>query len=172
MGDMIETGGFRGRVLEIGIRSTKLLGQGNEIKTINNSSIGNVLNLSKRTSFCSVSFVIKSTDSLEEIESMLARELPAYKDRIPGIISGPKYAGVAKVEDGKTTLEISAEAREEDLYFVKRGLNRMLQSMYEQGLIDTIKSTTRTTVSFAEGEAGALRTNPAGEEHKTAREES
>lgn len=164
VGDTIETGGFKGKVIEIGIRSTKLLGAGNEIKTINNSSIGNVTNLSKRTSFCSVSFTVRATESLDEIEAMLERELPAYKDKIPGIIRGPVFWGVAGVADGKMTLEIGAEAREEERYAVERGLNRMLQSLYERKLIEIIKGSSRTVMSFAEGESGVLRTKPYGDD--------
>ena len=160
VGDTIETGGFKGKVMEIGIRSTKLLGPGNEIKTINNSSIGNVLNLSKMTSFCTVKFTVRATESLEEIEAMLEKEMPAYKDKIPGMIKGPRYLGVASVADGKMTLEIGAETKEENRYDVERGLNRMLQSLYERGLIEVIKSSSRTVMSFAEGDNGVLRTKP------------
>ena len=165
VGDTIETGGFKGKVIEIGIRSTKLLGPGNEIKTINNSSIGNVLNLSKMTSFCSVKFTVRATEPLEEIEAMLAKELPVYKDKIPGMIKGPRYLGVAGVADGKMTLEIGAETKEENRYLVERGLNRMLQSLYERGLIEVIKSSSRIVMSFADGETGVLRTKPHGEDN-------
>ena len=82
---------------------------------------------------------------------MLAKELPAYKDKIPGMIKGPRYLGVAGVADGKMTLEIGAETKEENRYDVERGLNRMLQSLYERGLIEVI-----------EGDTGVLRTIPHG----------
>ena len=163
VGDTVEISGFKGRVIEIGIRSTKLLGAANEIKTINNSSIGNVMNLSKKTSFCMVSFMLKATEPLEEIEAMLARELPAYRDKIPGIISGPTYAGVGSVAEGKMKLEIIAEAKEEDLDRVERGMNRMLQSLYERGLLKMIMSTTHIYLAYAEGESGIMRTRDLSE---------
>ena len=58
------------------------------------------------------------------------------------------------------TLEIGAETKEENRYDVERGLNRMLQSLYERGLIEVIKSSSRTVMSFAEGDLGVLRTKP------------
>ena len=163
VGDTVEISGFKGRVVEIGIRSTKLLGGANEIKTINNSSIGNVMNLSKRTSFCTVSFTLKASEPLAEIEAMLARELPAYRDKIPGIISGPAYAGVASVADGKMKLEIIAEAKEEDLFRVERGMNRMLQSLYERGLLKSIVGVTNVSLAYAEGDRGIMRTRDLSE---------
>ena len=158
VGDVIEVGGFKGRVIEINIRTTKLLGPHNEIKTINNSNVNNVLNLSKKTSFCTVKFTADATDPLGEIEAMLARELPAYKEKIPGLISGPRYLGVTGIADGRITLEIIAEAKEENLHAVGRGMNRMLQSLYERGLIDVEKSSTSVVLNFAEGDTGMLRT--------------
>ena len=140
----------KGKVMEIGIRSTKLLGPGNEIKTINNSSIGNVLNLSKMTSFCTVKFTVRATEPLEEIEAMLEKEMPAYKDKIPGMIKGPRYLGVASVADGKMTLEIGAETKEENRYDVERGLNRMLQSLYERKLLHSEKKITNVLVEYSD----------------------
>ena len=157
VGDYVEIDGFKGKVLEIGIRSTKLLGDANDIKTINNSTISNVLNLSKRTSFCAVSFVVNVSEPLSEIEAMLARELPSYKDKIPGIISGPSFGGITGVEDGKMTLEIVAEAREEDINSVSMGLNRMMQSLYERGLLKPMKKDTSVILRFADNDSGVMR---------------
>lgn len=150
VGDFVEIGGFRGRVLELGIRSTKLLGAANDIKTINNSNISGVLNLSKRTSFCSVTFAVGAARSLEELKEMLARELPAYKEKIPGIISGPAYDGIESVAEGKMTIRIIAEAREEDLPAVKEGLNQILQSLYERKLLHSEKKITNVLVEYSD----------------------
>ena len=103
-------------------------------------------------------FTADATDPLGEIEAMLARELPAYKEKIPGLISGPRYLGVTGIADGRITLEIIAEAKEENLHAVVRGMNRMLQSLYERGLIDVEKSSTSVVLNFAEGDTGMLRT--------------
>jgi len=150
VGDYVEISGFRGKVLELGIRSTKLLGTANDIKTINNSNINGVLNLSKRTSFCSVTFAVGAARSLEELKAMLARELPAYKEKIPGIISGPAYDGIESVAEGKMTIRIIAEAREEDLPSVKEGLNQALQSLYERKLLHSEKKITNVLVEYSD----------------------
>ena len=170
VGDYVEVNGFRGKVTEIGIRSTKILGDANDIKTINNSSVNNVLNLSKKTSFCTVTFAVRASESLDRIEEMLLRELPAYKDKIPGIISGPAFTGVKSVNEGKMTLEIIAEAREADIPSVQLGLNRMLQSLYERKLLKSHMVTTNIAVKFAEDESGIVRIRDVPDEEEAPQE--
>ena len=51
VGDIIETGGFRGVVESIGIRTTAIRDMGGNIKIINNSDLRNILNRSTVASF-------------------------------------------------------------------------------------------------------------------------
>ena len=50
VGDIIEVGGFRGTVSEIGIRTTSLTDTGGNVKIINNSDMKNILNRSDHSS--------------------------------------------------------------------------------------------------------------------------
>ena len=54
VGEIISINDFRGTVIEIGIRSTKLLDAAGNIKIINNSTIGDVVNLSRENSLAVV----------------------------------------------------------------------------------------------------------------------
>ena len=157
-GDYVEISGFRGRVMEIGVRSTKLLNDNNDVKTINNHDISNVVNLSKHTSYCWVKFRVRTKNSLKDIEAMLERELPAFKDQIPNLVSGPTYAGVIDIDDGITTLGIVAEAREEDVLSVQNELNKAVRTLYERKMLYPTKEVSnRITLRFDEGNPGVVR---------------
>ncbi|MDO5455290.1 MAG: mechanosensitive ion channel [Eubacteriales bacterium] len=158
VGDYVEISGFRGRVMEIGVRSTKLLNDNNDVKTINNHDISNVVNLSKHTSYCWVKFRVRTKNSLKDIEAMLERELPAFKDQIPNLVSGPTYAGVIDIDDGITTLGIVAEAREEDVLSVQNELNKAVRTLYERKMLYPTKEVSnRITLRFDEGNPGVVR---------------
>ena len=60
-------------------------------------------------------------------------------------------------------LEIIAEAKEEDLFRVERGMNRMLQSLYERGLLKSIAGVTNVSLAYAEGDRGIMRTRDLSE---------
>ncbi|MBQ1826680.1 MAG: mechanosensitive ion channel, partial [Erysipelotrichaceae bacterium] len=51
VGDYIALDGFRGKVVNLGIRSTKIADEGGNVKVIRNSSIGTLVNLSNSDSF-------------------------------------------------------------------------------------------------------------------------
>ena len=73
--DMVEIGGFTGRVTDIGIRYTKLLGMGDNIKIIANRDIRSVVNMTTLNSWYATTLTIPK-DELSKAEAMLEKELP------------------------------------------------------------------------------------------------
>lgn len=130
VGDTIDVNGFKGRVLDIGVRSTKLIDAGRNIKTIENQNVKNVLNLSKENSFASVTLSVSSAEPFEEIESMLDRELPKIAERIPTIINGPFYGGISEIGYHRLSIRVTAECRQKDQYKTQASLNRELWELF------------------------------------------
>ncbi len=131
VGDIIEVNGFSGVVEEIGVRSTRLVGIGDNIKIIGNESVKNVLNMSKMNSWYSIDLKVPSDQPIMEIEDMLRHELPAVGDAIPEIISGPYYKGVMALS-GTHTLYIIAECRQENYRKVQRALNHAILALFKE----------------------------------------
>ena len=129
-GDFIEVNGFKGIVQEIGVRSTKILGLGDNIKIIGNQSVKNVLNMSKMNSWYTMELPIPSDQPIAEIEEMIVRELPAIGESIPEIISGPFYKGIWTISKGTYTLAINAECKEINIRHVQRKLNHELIMLF------------------------------------------
>lgn len=123
VGDFVDINGFQGIVQEIGVRSTKVLGLGDNVKIIGNQSIQNVLNMSKMNTWLTLEFRIPPDCKLTEVEKLLEAELPEIGKRIPEIICGPLYKGVWAIEMGKKVLHISCECQECHSRRVRRKLN-------------------------------------------------
>ncbi len=137
VGDIVEIEGFRGTVQEIGVRTTKLLGRGDNIKIINNNVIKNVLNLSRLNSWYPLEIKVSANESLEKIEGVMRRGLPEIAKRYEDvIIGGPYYKGVLLILAGNMTLSVLAECREEDYYKVGRILNGEVQSLLRNAGIE------------------------------------
>ncbi len=132
VGDIIEVNGFKGRVLDIGVRSTKLIDASKNIKIIDNQSVKNVLNLSKENSWLFISLTISNTQPLHEIEAMLDRELPKVKEKIPAIISGPYYFGIDTISYRRLSITIASECRQQDMNPTKSRLNHELWELFEK----------------------------------------
>ena len=137
VGDIIEVNGYRGMVLEIGVRTTKLEGRGGNIKIIANRDVKNVLNMTRKHSWYPVELnvVCDSEHPIEVIEQKLREQLSKIGEHIPEIISGPFYKGVIGFGNGFVTLSIIAECNEADYHLVQRELNRALQFFLEENNI-------------------------------------
>ena len=128
VGDIITVDGFRGTVVDIGIRTTKLEALGN-IKIINNSGIKGVLNqtLKPSTALCSID--IEYGDSLSRVEAIIAEKLPELK--IEGVLDGIAYDGVTALGASGVTVRFSAKCLEGDIYSVQRKMNGEIKKMFD-----------------------------------------
>ena len=127
VGDIIEVGGFRGVVSDIGIRTTCVTDTGGNVKIINNSDMKNILNRSDNASKAVCDFPIPyETDiaALEEkIPAMLQDIYNAHTDLFQDV---PKYLGVSALSASSVDLKFVAEVKEADIYSGARVLNRDL----------------------------------------------
>ncbi len=137
VGDLIKVDNWRGKVLEIGIRNTKIWDiDDNDIKIIHNSSLQNFINLSELNSFCYATIAAEYGDDLKELEEIIEKELPDIHKRIPKAIEGPVYLGVSELADSAVILKFKAACRNEDILPVKRAMNRELKLLFDRNGIN------------------------------------
>lgn len=136
VGDIVEVGGFRGTVSDIGIRTTSITDPGGNVKIINNSNMKDILNRSDHAS-----------RSLSDIQVPYETDLPAFEEKLPDMLKGiyeahkdvmrsePVYLGVQELGASGVTLRFVVEVDESDIYKVQRILNRdLLVSFREAGV--------------------------------------
>lgn len=133
VGDYITVDGFRGEVIEIGIRTTKLKAAGN-IKIINNNEIKGVLNQTRELSVAKSFLSIEYEASLPEVEEIIKKHLPEIKlDTAEGQIC---YDGVENLGDSGITLQFSINCHEGDIFAVQREMNKKLKIMFDENGIN------------------------------------
>ena len=132
VGDVVKIGDFRGKVQEIGIRYTKLIGTGDNIKTISNRDIRNVTNMSKMNSWYPMELKISLDRPLEEIETIFKKELPKIGKRIYEVISGPEYKGITEIGKDYVKVLLICEYKEKDYHKVERKLNKEIYRLLEK----------------------------------------
>ncbi len=132
IGDIVEIAGFRGRVWEIGVRSTVIVNNDGNMKNISNRNVSNVMNLSRLNSRYNMQVAIAYDQPLDKIREMLARELPAIDREFSDIANGPVFVGVTGREAGSLTLGFYAECAEEDMAKVRDMMNRAIKALFEK----------------------------------------
>ena len=130
VGDYVEIGSHSGKVLEIGVRTTRILCPGNDIMVIGNKEISTVINKSRRNTVFSVPIIIQTDYQLDSIREILERELPEIGARNSIILSGPTFEGLTKIKNGRMTLSIAAECRQADVGKAKLYLTSELQKLF------------------------------------------
>ena len=136
VGDVIVADGFRGQVKEIGMRHTKLVDAGGNVKVINNSDIRSMVNLTDQLSLVSVDMSIEYGESLERVEAVIAQNLEQIKKSIPKIVEGPYYKGVSSLGDSSVNLRFFAMCEEDDRFQVERDLNRQFKLLFDKNNIN------------------------------------
>ena len=134
-GDIIVIDDWRGTVVEIGIRTTKLIDVGGNIKIINNSSIVSVINQTKELSLAKCTMCISYGESLERVEVVISENLDKIKEKIPAITDGPFYKGVTSLSSSSVDLLFVAKCSEDDIYQVQRDMNRQFKLLFDKNNI-------------------------------------
>ncbi len=132
VGDIIKVGDWRGTVLEIGVRTTKVEDGSKNVKVIRNSDISNVVNMTKEVSYASCDVGIEYGESLERVENILQKELPFIRSRLPKAIDGPFYKGVVELGDNSVTLRIVVQCTEADRTQLERDMNREMKILFDK----------------------------------------
>lgn len=133
VGDIITVGDFRGTVVSIGIRTTKLEALGN-LKIINNNEIKGVLNQTYKLSTAFAYVETRYEDKLPEIEKIIAKHIDELE--IEGAVGKVSYDGVDEFGSSGVRLQFSVQAKEGDVLAVRRGLNGAIKVMFDKYGVD------------------------------------
>lgn len=136
VGDIVTIDGWRGTVQDIGIRVTRLIDAGGNIKTINNSDVKNVINQTTNLSVAKVYMSIDYSESLERVEKVIADNLERIQNNVKGIVKIPVYKGVSELGTSSVNLLIVAKCKEEDIYQVQRDMTRELYLIFNENQIN------------------------------------
>lgn len=129
IGDWITVDGFRGEVIDIGIRTTKLRAAGN-IKIFNNNSIQGILNQSIEPSLVKTLIDIEYGDRIPEVEKIIKEHIGEIE--IEQAVDTVSYDGVAELGASGVTLQFSCHCDEGDIYAVGRELNAKVKNMFDE----------------------------------------
>ncbi len=137
VGDIISVEGFRGTVKSIGIVTTQIEDTGGNVRSINNSNIRSMTNLSNAPSVAVIDVGIAYGADLkkaEEVIRTLCEKLPGmYPDLFP---VAPCYMGVEKLNDSSVDLRVTADVDEAKIYNARRAMNRELKLALDEAGID------------------------------------
>ena len=130
VGDMVIVDGFRGYVVEIGLKSVKIDDKCGNIKSINNSSITTCVNLSRQDNLISVTMEASYFEDVRRVEAIALENLPKIKEKMPDLIEGPTYKGIESFSASGVGYKFVAKVKAENRFQAQRDLNREIYLMF------------------------------------------
>ena len=137
VGDVVKINDFKGTVMEIGLKSTKLKNWKNEVRMIANGDITEVTNFSKFPSVGVVEVQIAYKEDMSKVVKLLEENLQNLKDTYEQILEGPNIiGGLLSLNDNGVSIRITVKTEPEKHYEVERGIRLLVKELFEREHIE------------------------------------
>ncbi len=124
--DVIEIEGFKGSVLSLGLRTTRIMNWKGEIKIVNNGDIRSVINFSKSKSVAIVEFGVAYDTDLLKLQTLMDSFVKDMFSKYDQIIEEPSFLGVTELADSSINMRLIAKTNTLKHYQIERDLRKDL----------------------------------------------
>lgn len=131
VGDIVSVGGWQGRVTDMGIRTTEITNETNDVKIINNSQIHDLVNMSRISTACTMDFTVSKDKEVRQILEDFRGYLAAAEEKIPELKNNTVLSGIAEITDEGYTVRVNYSCTEADKEQVTIKLRNEILMMME-----------------------------------------
>lgn len=132
VGDVIQTGNFKGTVEEIGIRVTRIRSWTGEVHIIPNGSITQVTNFSVNNSIAVVDVSVPYEADIDRVIELIKETVNAVYEENDKIVKEPEVLGVQTLSTTEVVIRITAECRPNTQTAVARQMNASIKKALDE----------------------------------------
>jgi moderate conductance mechanosensitive channel len=136
VGDKIEVKGFKGEVIDIGLKTTKLRNWKGEILILSNGEISSLVQFSKEISTAVVEFGIAYQEDAQKTIDLLNLELPKMRLDFPEIVEDPKVLGVINLNNSSVDMRAICKTLNEQHYTIEREMRKRIKQILDENHIE------------------------------------
>lgn len=126
IGDNVTISGFRGEVIFLGLKSTKIKSFSGEVKIITNRNITEIINHSLENSLAIIDFPVSRNNDLEYVKKTLETACKDLSKKIDGIIGEITLLGISSVSPLIIRYRIIAETKPLENFRIEREIREEL----------------------------------------------
>lgn len=131
VGDVIQTGTYKGTVEEIGLRITRLKSWTGEVHIIPNGTISQVTNFSLCNSLAVLDVSISYETNMDKVIEVLNKAVKAHYETSIDIVKEPEVLGIQTLGASEVTLRVIAECKPNTQAPVSRKLYGEIRKAFE-----------------------------------------
>ena len=132
VGDYIQYNNFIGEVISFGFKSTKVKNFNNEILTISNRNITEIINLSQSKASVIISIPVAYEEDIEKVERVLDKIVKEIEKDKDVQASSCEYLGVSELGDSSVNYLIKFIAGHDKQWKTKRSALRIIKLMFDK----------------------------------------
>lgn len=132
VGDYIRLNQAEGTVIEIGLRTTKIVGTTGEQYIIPNGQITDVINYSVNNSKAIIDMQVAIDADIEKVERIVKEYLKTLPPKHEELVDVPTFLGVQNVAGTEVTIRIVAETQPLQHYGIARVIRRDVKEILEK----------------------------------------
>ena len=136
VGDTITIGGFKGEVIFLGLRMTKIKAFTGEIKIISNRNITEVINHSINPSVAVVTVGVSYNEDVVKVEKVLTKLCERLSEEIPDVRDNVELLGVDGLGDSSVVFKIIANVNPMTQASVERIIKREIKIEFDKNNIE------------------------------------
>lgn len=136
VGDIVEINGFKGEVIDIGLKSTKIRNWKQDIKIFANGTIENTINFSLSPSVGIIDFGIAYKEDVQKTIDLLNGELPKFRERFPEMLEDPLILGVTELADSSVNIRVIVSTETEKHYGIERAIRQGIKEILDANDIE------------------------------------
>lgn len=135
IGDVIEINNFKGEVISLGLKTTKIKAYTGEINIVANRNIVEVINYSFSNSLAIVDFDISYDEDLNKVEDILNNLCTKLSNDLSNIKGEVKLLGIENLGSSGITYRITVETKSMEQFKVQREIRKAVrEELGKQGI--------------------------------------
>ena len=135
VGDIVEIKGFKGTVISLGLKATKIQNENGAINILTNRTIDNVINYSKKSPNIKLYITLSNSNKQKTVDKLLNKIVEELKTD-HRVKNNAKYLGIEEILDNKIKYAIEVNCLRGHENEIKRLFNEKIKSLYDNEKIE------------------------------------
>lgn len=135
VGDWIEVGGFKGEVISLGLKTTRIKAYGGETKIVSNRTLTEVINFNMHSSLAIIDIQVAYESDLGKVEKVLSSVCKEEQDKISVLKGKIELLGIQSLGENGITYRIVAPCKSMEQFGVERLLRKAIKQAFDKNHI-------------------------------------